>query len=363
MTGPAGPAVDEANMTFFAQGGRQGPAVAFDFDAPRVVRREPLVDVDARSQRWKTSEGGAGRVGVTHLAGALALHGAVAGVIVGAGAILGTPLRGEPEENVVEVAFGFDLASRAPSSSPARLGDSAADQKATKTEQQLPQLSKQIAVESAPSEAPNMPLPPTEEIKAPDPQKETAVAPDSNTAALPVTKETPPPNIKTLTPEELARRAERERRDVAKEEQAGTHADPGTGRAPRPSDLPDSPFSSNVDVPPVPDALPQGSLDGKVDATVKGEYTTAARNHIRRFWNLPQVRQFNPELRVEIEFFINPFGRLVGEPQVSKSSGDADYDELAKQTVKDAVPFPDMPKELGARQKMNLNFSPSDANP
>lgn len=363
LLGPAGPLVDESNMIFFGGVAQAGPAVQFDFSAPRVVRKEPYVDLTAQSPRWKVLDGGPGKVGFQHLFASLALHGAVAGAVVGAGALMGIQLRSdETEEQVVEVAFGFDVSTRAASSAPARLGDSAADQEATKTEQQLPQLPKLLAVESAPADAQSMPLPANEavpEVKT-DTQNTTA---EKAEQAKPEVKETPPPGVRALSAEELARRAERESRKVAPQEQAGTRTDPSTGRPALPSDQPDSPFSnSNVDIPPMPGALPQGSLQGKVDASVKAEYTTSVFNHIRRLWNLPNTRSFDPNLKTEITFEVNAFGRLIGQPTILTPSGDAEFDEVALQAVKDAVPFPELPKDLGARQRMTHAFRPRDSN-
>ncbi len=362
LLGPSGPNVDESNMIFFGESSAVGPAVRFDFSAPRVVRKEPMVDLTAQSMRWKVLDGGPGKVGFRHLLGSFALHGFVAGAVVGAGAFMGLQMRPEEnEEQVVEIAFGFDVTSQSVSSAPARLGDSAADQEATKTEQQLPQLPKLLAVESAPTDAQNMPLPPVE--GAEELKKETENAnTDAAADAKPALKETPPPEVRALSAEELARRAERESRKVAKEEQAGTHSNPGSGRAALPSDQPESPFSNNnVDVSALPDALPQGSLQGKVDVSIKGEYTTSVFNHIRRLWNLPNTRAFDPNLKAEITFEVNAFGRLIGVPKVQTPSGDAEFDEVALQTVKDAVPYPELPKGLGPRQKMTHAFRPQDS--
>lgn len=360
--GPSGPAVDDANMAYYGSALAAGPSVHFDFDAPRVVRREPIVDISTGAARWKLRSSDVGKVGFSHVAGSALLHGVVMGgaVLVSVVADRGPLLPKETDDPIVEVSFGFDIPGQTASSTPARLGPSENDQQATKTEQLLPQVSKQVAVDTAPPAPDTLPPPPEEKAAEEKKQKETANAPDAKKEqAKPESKETPPPGVKKLTQEELARRMEREKRKVAQKEQAGTHDAPGEGRQPRPSDLPDSPFSNNTATA-SDKAVPAGVLDGSMASGPAAEYQAAAMNHMRRYWNLPDLSRFDPELKVEVGVMINQFGRIVKGPDVVKSSGDAEFDEAAVTAFKEAVPFPELPTELGATRRLRLNFSPGD---
>lgn len=360
--GPAGPAVDDGNMVYYGSTLDEGPVVHFDFDAPRVVRREPVVDITRGAARWKLRSSDVGRVGPSHVAGSALLHGVVLGgaVLVSVVADRGLMLPRDSDEQVVEVSFGFDVPGQTASSAPARLGPTENDQQATKTEQLLPQVSKQVAIDTAPPALDTLPPPPEEQAMEEEKQKETANAPHAKREQdKPESKETPPPGLKKLTQEELAKRMEREKRKVAQKEQAGTHDVPGDGRQQRPDDVPDSPFSNNTAVA-SEKAVPSGVMDGTMISGPAAEYQAAAMNHMRRYWNLPDLARFDPEWKVEVGVVINQFGRIVKGPDVVKSSGDAEFDEAAVTAFKEAVPFPELPTELGASRRLRLNFSPGD---
>ena len=366
--GPSGPNIDENNMVFFGSVGGYGPRVYMDLSAAPQRFLEPKVDLSSRTEKMKPHLGSSIQVGWINIAYSLTAHLTVIGVGFSLVTLLSGPSLLKYEEEIpVEVNFGFDLPNRAVSTNPGKIAESETDQAASKTEQQLPQLPKQIAVDSTlPQE---QTLPPPEEAKpevpsekVPPPEKtETKKSEKKESPAL--VKETPPPGTKTLTPEELAKRIEKESRKVAKEEKKGSHKDEGEGRKQRPSDLPNSPFSDSKslsDLPSAPSILPQGSKDGSLSTSAKSEYRSMVLNHIRRFWNLPDLGKFDPNLKTEIVVTVNVFGRILGKPRVQKKSGDSDFDEAAFKVVLDSVPFPELPKELAPRLELTMLFTPKD---
>jgi TonB family protein len=365
--GPTGPSVDENNMVFFGSVGGYGPKVYMDLVLAPQRYLEPKVDILAITEKMRPQGGAQAQLGFVNLVYSFLAHLAVVGSGLAIVALFSKSVLLKYEEEIpVEVNFGFDVPKHSVSTSAGKTAESEVDQKASKTEQQLPQLSKQIAVESAPPQEQN--LPPPEEIVAKDeppvkvsdtltqkeePKKETPI----------LKKETPPPGVKAISAEELARRVERETRKVAKEEKKGSHKDDGKGRKQRPSDLPSSPFSDNksvAEIPSLPSVLPQGSRDGSLSVSASSEYKSMALNHILRFWNLPDLARFEPGLKTEIEVTINAFGNLVGKPRVVKKSGESAFDEAALKVVLDAVPFPELSKELAPRLKLTMLFSPKD---
>jgi len=70
-----------------------------------------------------------------------------------------------------------------------------------------------------------------------------------------------------------------------------------------------------------------------------------ARVHVRRSWVVPQAMRFQPlETRVEVE--LDATGRLLGEPEITRRSGNPWYDESVVRAIEKADPLP-APPEAG----------------
>lgn len=367
---PHGPLVDERNMVYFGAAQRGAAAQAFFGPAPlidptsvRLARHEPRVDVSAQSPRWKvlTEQG---RVGALEVASSLAMH---AALILGAlGFVKVFDARDKVfEESVpVEIAFGLGFEPRSFQKEVTK-GDSDADVEALKSEQQLPQLAKSVAMEAPPQPVNDQSMPlPSAATPAPvptSPDTKAQATPDAKPTLAAKVEKTPPPNVKTLTQEEYARRVERENRKVGKDEREGVQQDAKTGTKPLAlNDLPNSPFAGKS-IPDAPPGMgPTGSTEGKVSAAAKGEYQAAAGAHIRRFWNLPDLYQFEPNLEVIVIFQINMFGKIIDKVKVFKGSGNDAFDAEAIKAVESAAPFPEPPDELAPRVPMRMKFSPQE---
>ena len=361
LFGPVGPTVDASNMIFFGSIGGYGPKIEFDFTSSRIVKSEPIVDLLPSSPRWKMFKNGLGRLRVQHAFYSLAFHSAICLFVYSAYLFFAQDILFQEDEVPVEISFGLDIPNNTASSLPGKVGNTQVDQEATKTQQQLPQLPKQLAIDAAIPKADSLPLPIEEKAVVEEVLKkedELLLKEEESKRGAEI-KEKPKPNVKVISAEELAKRVERENRKVDKAEQVGTHAEAGDGRKIRPNDLPSSPFSKeDSDIPQVPAVLPQGSLDGKLNVSAKDQYRTAATNHIKRFWALPELAKFDQGLLTEISVAINSFGRVIGVLRVIKTSGVREFDEMALQAVRDAVPFPELPAPLAPRVTITMKFSP-----
>ena len=373
-----GPFVDEANMNFFGDTtGRSGlvygdygfsgngPVAHIDPHSIRIPKREPIIDLYSSSVRWKVLTFEGGRVGVLGVFGAALMHVLLVAIAVAVSVFNPSTTHLLTEEVPVEVSFGFGFEPRRTETAPDDK-KTEAEVEALKTAEQLPQMAKNMAIEAPPPDAKSMPLPePVKPVVVEPVKKETKV--DNTAKAEAVQKNplkidrTPPPGVKTVSPEEYAKRLERENRKVGEKEQKGTRVDPDAGKNQAKSEIPPDPFAAKS-IPDAPAGLgPAGSIDGqKVSLSARNDYAASATSHIRRYWQSSDFQNFELNLQVVVSFRVNAFGRILGKAKVEKSSGNSLFDDEALQAVEAAVPFPELPEELSPSMPMRMKFSPRD---
>lgn len=392
-----GPSVDEPNMSFFESGTYSGhdaiyfsrlhggnkrilasaqgraplsaPKVNIDVTLAGLVRPEPVCDVASTSLRLKAvASSHDGRVGATDALSSLVFHGFVIGICFGVTSLSGRRDLPLVLDQPVEVSFGYTEPHREEKNI-ADKGVVAAQPEALKLEQQLPQLPKNLALDlPPPADAESMPLPDKQqaapkETPAPQPSiapvAQATVPPTKATPAPVVPARTPPPNTKILTPEELAKRMEKEKRKVGEKEREGVRDKPKSDEKSMPNDLPKSPMDNGL--PEAPPGLgPAGKLEGTVSASAKNDYREAAFSHIKRFWSLPDLMSLDPALEVIVVFDVNVFGKVQGKVRVQKASGNPSFDQEATKAIEAANPFPDLPQDLAPAMQLKMRFSPQD---
>jgi TonB family protein len=383
--GPAGPSIDEPNMRYFGAEAH-APADVIDFthyraknskakgngeevklDPPHVIvdelkplRREPLCDIFSTSTRLKINPPTLLKPHWKDIAVSTGIH-----VLVLAGVMILPLLTSSKREHVldeepIEVSFGISDAltnsfKEMPKPEVPAPQEPEVLPEAKKAEEQLPQLAKNMALDAPTNEENLMPAP-AKPTPAPTPTEEPKPTP------VATVKETPPPNTKKITQEELLRRMERENRKVAEKEQEGTKNKKNAKENIKdPNELPKNPFAS--DLPKSPPGLgPSGDIKGTlVDASVKQQYTGVVMRHLKQAWTLPETKDFGADLVVVLVFKINSFGKIIGAVEVEKSSGNKDFDEEAMTAVQSASPFPDLPEELEPSVTLHPSLRPRDA--
>ena len=73
-------------------------------------------------------------------------------------------------------------------------------------------------------------------------------------------------------------------------------------------------------------------------------YLGQLKNHVQKNWFLPEWLA-QKDLRAQIQIKIDKTGNLL-EQKLIESSGDATFDELASETVKNSDPFPAPPEKF-----------------
>lgn len=223
------------------------------------------------------------------------------------------------------------------------------EQEALKRPELLPQLPKQVVIKESEIVDPNAVPMPSDAKPMPTPIVQLTA--------------TPPPGAKVLTAAEVLKRMEKENRKVGEKTQEGVKDPKGKSVAKDLKfDVPPAPMTQSI-----PDAPPglagAGTLEGRVNATVKDAYTVAATNHLRRIWSLPESKNFDANLSALVVFEIDTFGRMIGNAQVAKSSGNNEFDNEALAAVQGGSPYPDLPQELAPRMRITVKLAPRDAKP
>ena len=338
------------------------PLPQFDMSFSRLLTTEPSCDINAKSVRFKLVSHTQKRPAGIDFASAIGMHGVIVGVIIGS-QFISDYAPSKVLEEPVEIAFGVEdpgAEKNKSEESPVKQ-----DVEALKTAQQLPQLPKNIALDVPAPPAPDqMPLPevPTPQptlAPATPPPKLSETPPPKVATAKPIDAKTPPPGVKKMTIEELARRTERENRKVGEQETDGK-VKGNEKKATAPADLPKNPFESHSNLPTAPAALGQGIAEGSFSASANKDYAASATGYMRRHWNLPDFAEYDQDIEVTLQFSINVFGKVVGKISVKKSSGNPQFDLEAKKAIEAASPFPDLPQELSPNVTMTMRFSPKE---
>lgn len=103
-----------------------------------------------------------------------------------------------------------------------------------------------------------------------------------------------------------------------------------------------------------PAAGPQGGGTSALDA----QYYAAVAARIQPFFQLPEIKTFDPSLVTIVVITINMNGG-VADTQIETSSGDALYDQFVLKSIEAANPLPPIPPALRKQRiEMGLKFSP-----
>lgn len=363
----AGPDVDEAGMSRFAVndylaaevfGVSEGlyenkkhkknqrylpPHPSIDASDATSLPVEPHCDITKSVLRIKPMEVPSGNIGKREFVASGIVHLGLVGATVLASFVASKHFV-QYEIQPVELVFGIESEIKNIPDA-AKLEAPAAQPEALKLPETLPQLPKQIALPSSEELPDAVPLPQT-----PTP------APTTVNANIP----TPLPGVKTMAPEEIVRRMEKENRKVGEQERTGTNKPSTAAKAADVKfDLPPPPISQ-----PVANAetgtSPVGSLQGRVNATVKDAYQIAAFNHVKRIWRLPNTGKYGSSLATVVSIDIDTFGKIIGTPEIVTPSGNAEYDEEVVAVVTNGQPYPDLPAELAPRMRLRIRLSPGD---
>lgn len=352
------------SMTADAAEVKPDPELDVPFSARFMLDLEPRVDENAFTQRLKIDGVDDDSLGPWPLGLSLLWHGLLIAMVLGFTQSAEISRQFRPTESeAIEVSFGLslDLNKALPDG---KTSNEVSDAEATKTAQQLPQLPKLLAVDAA------TPAPTDTSLASPDSAVVApAATPEPTNQASDQAPPTPGPTVDQVDPaaakkmklDELAKRLEKEQRQVGEKEKAGNKKSAANDQYKRPSDIPVSPLGR--DIPDAPKGLNQvGSLTGKVSQKVKSAYAQAAALHMRKHWSLPEIMSFESRLEVVLGFDINTTGRILGRVKVVRGSGNARFDEEARKALEAAGPFPDLPKEMGSRLSLRMKFSPQSIN-
>jgi len=195
----------------------------------------------------------------------------------------------------------------------------------------------------------DMPAPATP-VPRPSPTATPRMTP---TPALTKEQKTDPSTPK-LSPEELAKRMEKEQREVAQKNQNGKKESSQTQGG---ESLPENPFGQE-DVPEAPKGLGAGDLQGKFTGNLSG-YALTLRNHMRRHWHLPDTDIYEKGMVAVAGFILDYRGHIVeGSLRITLSSGQSAFDAAVLQAIEEAHPFPSPPASEPQRRTYQLKFSP-----
>ncbi len=361
------PAVDMPEARVVASEIPSPPEISFCDVLRYVMLPEPFCDISGTSPRFRVDPMSKRTMRrVRHIFLSAALH------VVLVGAFLIVVQRGvsfsdrfmKDEMVPVEIAFGLGSQWQTTPSIRANAGQSERDLEAQKAVTQLPQLPKtlEVAEQEKPPETMAMPKPvptaaPATPTPAPTATPRATAAPAAKAKLQLAVAPTPVPGARALSPEEIAKRLEREKRVVGPKERVGTHQKGGSGVKDVTQAIPADPFVGEK-APPGPARVAMGALDGSLSVSAR-TYQLAALNHVRRFWNLPDTFRYDPGLIAKVEVVLNLFGKILSARIVS-SSGDKNFDDEVLIAIDNSNPFPDFQVDGIGRRTLVLSFRPRE---
>ena len=273
------------------------------------------------------------------------------------------------EPKVIEISFGLtdaltqtqqEVTTKAPEG----------QTEATKTIQDLPQLIKNTAPDQAPKPSEENNVAKTEASKDfvfHDEKKSTP--PDnqvkSDLKAKNIGKEIPKKQD-VIDEKDYLKRKEEDLRKVALEKKQGVHGknlNTPDGQKNILNSLPKSPFQSSEDIPQAPPGLaPMGEESG-VNVANYNSYRLYIKNQLRMNWNTNEGASFSNKLKCVVEFTINAFGYLLGEPKIIQSSGNKDFDNIVKNSLQGVFPVSTPPpKSIHPPQTFKATYSAKSVN-
>jgi hypothetical protein len=267
---------------------------------------------------------------------------------------------------IIEVAFG--LTDKITQTSHVKdPNKSIGETEATRTLQDLPQLTKNSAPDTAPKVAQNDQLSlntkannllPSEKNKLTQPEQKQK---QENVSKIEGPKFDS--TLKKLNEEDFLKRKEEDLRKIAEKRNEGVHGKnklkpEGQTKAIR--DLPKSPFQTSDEVPAAPAGLAPAGEEKGTNVTNYNTYKTYLKNQLRLNWNINEGRSsYQSNIQTIISIIINPFGYLVGHPIIKKSSGSAEFDGLALQAVLSTFPVgTPPPKSINPPVTFEVTYKP-----
>jgi TonB family protein len=361
------PAVDVPDTKAIASEISSSPDISFRDVLRFVMLPEPFCDITGTSPRFRVDPVTKRTMNrVRHIFVSAVLHVVILGAflfVVQQGASFRDRFM-KDEMVPVEIAFGLGSQWQTTPAMRVNAGQSEMDLEAQKAITQLPQLPKtlEVAAQETPPETLTIPATPT---PAPTTKATPIPAPTPRATATPVAKAkqqlatvpTPSPGARALSPEELAKRLEREKRVVGSKERVGTHQKGGAGVKDVTQALPADPFAGDKTTP-TSARVALGALDGSLSVSAR-TYQAAALNHVRRFWNLPDTFRYEPSLVAKVEVVLNLFGKILSA-RIVASSGDKNFDDEVLVAIDNSNPFPDFQADGLGRRTLVLSFRPRE---
>jgi outer membrane biosynthesis protein TonB len=270
------------------------------------------------------------------------------------------------EPQIVEISFGLsDQISNSQQDVSSK--DPEGQREATKTIEDLPQLTKNAAPDVGPKQS-------DDQNKSQTTKPNDLVFNDPKKLASPEKAEKNdtknknigpkiPTNTQKIKEEEFLKRKEEDLRKVANEKQNGLHIVDTTksnGVKHSVNSLPKSPFQSVNSIPQAPQSLaPMGDERGTTLSS-RNAYEQYLRRQLRLNWNASQGSTFPKNIKTIVNFQINPFGYLIGKPQIKVSSGNKDFDNMALDAVQASFPVTTPPPKDIQPPQFNAIYRPND---
>lgn len=274
----------------------------------------------------------------------------------------------DEKPEVVEITFGINEheAQTAQNTSSKTEGET----EATKTIRELQQLTKNIAPDTSPDSVENNEAinnPNSDLVYRENDQKKIVQKKDSKEK---IEKDKPlgalPDQDKQkIKLEEFLKRKELDTRQESTKKSEGIReknlAKPDGSKIEKES-IPKSPFASPSDIPDSPfNQAPSGVLDGKISSVSYNSYKSYIARQLKQNWSVPEGSNFKSSLKTKIEFIVNPYGHLIGKPQIIESSGSKDFDQLAVNAVERTFPLAQPPpKDINPPKSFKANYTPKE---
>lgn len=88
------------------------------------------------------------------------------------------------------------------------------------------------------------------------------------------------------------------------------------------------------------------------------QYHASIFAHLHRFWALPDIKPWDPDLTAVVVIVISQNGQIISH-SFEKRSGDRVFDQFVSKTIQDANPLPPIPGALKKQQHtLGLRFKP-----
>lgn len=98
---------------------------------------------------------------------------------------------------------------------------------------------------------------------------------------------------------------------------------------------------------------------GGTTNALNAQYAAAVAARVQPFFQLPEIRTFDPSLETVVVITINSNGEIA-DTQIETSSGDALYDQFVLKSLEASNPLPAIPPALRKQRiEIGLKFSPS----